>query len=251
MANKENRRRTSVDDLADFQPPPKCAKKLPLKRFASPLTPQEMSNLEEGPTVANTKKCTDWAVRVFTAWRQARNVTQEDRCPTDLLENPSAGQLNYWLSRFVVEARRADGERYPSATLYQLLSGLLRYARSKSKGCPNFLDKKDQRFVELRGTCESVSRDLRKARVGAKVNHAPIIDQEEEDKLWDSGAIGIYSPKALVRCVFYYVRKAFCLRRGQEQRGLKPSQLERGRMPDHYTYTEHGSKNHQGGFGTS
>jgi len=136
MANKENRRRTSVDDLADFQPPPKCAKKLPLKRFASPLTPQEMSNLEEGPTVANTKKCTDWAVRVFTAWRQARNVTQEDRCPTDLLENPSAGQLNYWLSRFVVEARRADGERYPSATLYQLLSGLLRYARSKSKGCP-------------------------------------------------------------------------------------------------------------------
>jgi len=119
-----------------------------------------MSNLEEGPTVANTKKCTNWAVWVFTAWRQARNVTQEDRCPTDLLENPFAGQLNYWLSRFVVEARRADGERYPSATLYQLLSGLLRYARSKSKRCPNFLDKKDQRFAELRGTCESVSRDL-------------------------------------------------------------------------------------------
>jgi len=142
-------------------------------------------------------------------------------------ESP-AGQLNYWLSRFVVEARRADGERYPSATLYQLLSGLLRYARSKLKGCPNFLDKKDQRFAELRGTCESVSRDLRQAGVGAKVNHAPVIDQEE-DKLWDSRAIGIYSPKALVRCVFYYVGKAFYLRGGQEPRGLKPSQLERGR----------------------
>ena len=33
--------------------------------------------------------------------------------------------------------------------------------------------------------------------------------------------------------------------------GLKPSQLECGRMPDCYTCTEHGSKNHQGGFGTS
>jgi len=65
MANKENHRSTSVDDLADFQPPPKCAKKLPLKRFASPLTPQEMSNLEEGPTVANTKKSAKLSTEVL------------------------------------------------------------------------------------------------------------------------------------------------------------------------------------------
>ena len=72
---------------------------------------------------------------------------------------------------------------------------------------------------------------------------------EEEDKLWDSGAIGIFSPKVLLRCVFFYVGKCFCLRGGQELRELKPSQFVRGYNPDSYTYIENGSKNHKGTFG--
>ena len=68
------------------------------------------------------------------------------------------------------------------------------------------------------------------------VKHAAVITAEEEDKLWESGAIGIYSPKALSRCVLYYVGKAFCIRGGQEQRDLKPSQFIREYNPDRYTY---------------
>ena len=49
--------------------------------------------------------------------------------------------------------------------------------------------------------------------------------------------------------MLYYVGKLFCLR-GEEHRSLKPSQFERGFNPDCYTYTENGSKNHQGHFGT-
>ena len=119
----------------------------------------------------------------------------------------------------------------------------------QSKQCPNLLQKNDPRFSELHGSCKSVSRELRKSGVGAQVKHAPVITPEEE-KLWDSGAIRIYSPKALGRCVFYYVGKSFCLRGGEEHRSLKPSQFERGFNPDCYTYTENGSKNHQGHFGT-
>ena len=56
-------------------------------------------------------------------------------------------------------------------------------------------------FFELRGTCESVSRELPES--GAVVHHAPFISPEEEDKLWNSGAIGIFSLKAPpVSCVF-------------------------------------------------
>ena len=53
-----------------------------------------------------------------------------------------------------------------------------------------------------------------------------------------------------MRAVFFYAGKAFCLRGGGEQRALKPSQFVRGYNPDRYTYTENGSKNHRGGFGT-
>ena len=92
-------------------------------------------------------------------------------------------------------------------------------------------------------------RELRQAGVGAEVKHAPVISAEEEDQLWRLGAVGIDSPKALLRAVFFYVGKTFCLRGGQEQRELRPSQFTRLRDPDHYQYIENGSKNHTGSFG--
>ena len=90
-----------------------------------------------------------------------------EKCPTNLLEKAGPVNLNHWLSYFVVEARREDSKPYPATTLYQLLAGLLRYARSKNKECPNFLDK-DTRFAELTGTCESVVRQLCEQGVGCQ-----------------------------------------------------------------------------------
>ena len=235
-------------DLEDFV----LAKPGPSKkpRFAKPLSDGQMTEMEKGPVVPNTDKSTAWALRTFTDWRNERNKHSAtgDQCPLDLFEKPEAEELNYWVSRFVVETRRKDGEPYPARTLYLLLAGLLRYGRSKSKLCPNFMDKSDPRFAELSGVCESVSRQLRKDGVGASVKHASIVTPEEETLLLDKGVMGIYAPKPLVRAVFFYAGKAFCLRGGSEQRALK--QFERGYNPDRYTYTENGSENHRGGFGT-
>ena len=235
------------NDLEDFQLPSKAKK----SRFADPKSTAEMETLGKGPSVPNTEKSTTWAVRVFEEWRKQRNTKEaEEKCPDNLLEKPVAHDLNYWLARFVVEARRSDGQPYPASTIYLLLAGLLRYARSKTRDCPNFMDKKDGRFYELSGTCESVARKLRVQGVGANVKHAQVVTPEEEDQLWNSGTIGIFNPKVLLRAVFFYVGKAFCLRGGAEQRSLKPSQFVREYNPDRYTYTENGSKNHKGGFGT-
>ena len=89
---------------------------------------------------------------------------------------------------------------------------------------------------------------LRKG-VGAEIKHAAIFTQGEEDKLWSSGAIGTHSPQALVHAVFCYLGKSLCLRGGQEQRDLKPSQFRREHDADQYVYVENGSKNHQETFG--
>ena len=130
-------------DLDDFV----LAKPGPSKkaRFPKPLSEMQMTNLEKGPVVPNTEKSTAWALRTFNDWRNERNKQSAtgDICPLDLLEKPEAEKLNFWLSRFVVEARCKDGEPYPARTLYLLLAGLLRYGRSKSKLCPNFMDKSD------------------------------------------------------------------------------------------------------------
>ena len=66
--------------------------------------------------------------------------------------------------------------------------------------------------------------------------------------LWETGVLGCRTPKALQRSVFFYVGKSFCLRGGEEQCQLKPSQFVRKKDPDHYVYIETGSKNRSGGL---
>ena len=70
-----------------------------------------------------------------------------------------------------MEAKRKNSEPYPARTLY-LLAGLLHYGCSKSKLCPNLIDKKDPCFEELSGTCDSFTQQLCKDGVGGTAKHA-------------------------------------------------------------------------------
>ena len=126
------------------------------------------------------------------------------------------------------------------------MAGLLRYARSGSvQQYPNFLDPKDVRFKKLQGTMDTHFRKLRQAGVGAAVKHSGTISPHEEDLFWELGILGTSTPLALLRSVFYYNGKVFCLRGGDEHRQLKLSQLKR--VSKGYIYTENVSKNRSGG----
>ena len=104
-------------------------------------------------------------------------------------------------------------------------------------------------YRDFHRACDSVYRDLHKSGVGTNVSHAKVITREEEDRLWDSGTFCIATPKGLQNAVFFYAGKHFCLRGGEEQRGLSPAQFIRTSNPDGYKYIEHGSKNRSGGLG--
>ena len=68
------------------------------KRFLSPKKDDEMSLITKGYVPSNTRKQTDWAVRVFSEWRRQRNESDKSsQCPADLFEVPDCEQLNYWL----------------------------------------------------------------------------------------------------------------------------------------------------------
>ena len=103
-------------DLDDFVAKPGPSEKA---RFAKPLSEMQMTDLEKGPVVPNTEKSTAWALRTFNDWHNERNKQSAtgDICPLDLLKKPEAEKLNFWLSRFIVEVRRKDGEPYPARTL--------------------------------------------------------------------------------------------------------------------------------------
>ena len=110
-----------------------------------------------------------------------------------------------------------------------------------------FWTRKMAAFANCRAR-ESVFRQLRQSGIGANPKKAAVISKSEENHLWVSGILGCSSPITLQRTVFFYLGKNFCLRGGEEQRELKPSQLLRMRNPDQYVYVETGSKNRSGGL---
>ena len=114
---------------------PKPSKKLalsPTSRFNT-TTDAEVQEASKGYVPANTAKSTGWAVNTYTIWarqRNARDGDKENAYPVALLEKeyPPAIVCSS-LQRFILEARRSDGTKYPSKTLYAILCGLLRHSR--------------------------------------------------------------------------------------------------------------------------
>ena len=103
--------------------------------------------------------------------------------PLDILDSPDTESLNKWLSFYVIETRNCKGENYPLKTLYQLLCGLLRYARNKNPLFPNFLDLKNPSFNLLHNAMDNQFKKLRKDGVGSQKKSAEILTKQEEDLL--------------------------------------------------------------------
>ena len=89
-------------------------------------------------------------------------AVHEDKCPESLLEDMEPTSLNKWLSTFIAETRKVNGEPYPPTTLHLLLSGLQRYMKAMDKErAPNIFAKNDVAFQTLHHTMDSVYRKLR------------------------------------------------------------------------------------------
>jgi hypothetical protein len=238
------RARSEDDDDDDFDIKPLKR----VRRFKAPTSSEEMAVLNKGFVNKNTSKNTQWAMKLFYEWKEERNKENADKCPEYLLTSPDITKLNFWLGRFVNEVRNQKGENYLPKTIQQILSGLQRAILEKTPDFPKFMDKTNPVYRELHRCCDVVYRQLHADGVGVSVRHADVFTIEEEDNLWSLGVLSVGHPRSLQRAVFYYVGKHFCVRGGEEQRKLKPSQFIRSADPDKYVYHEHGSKNRSGGL---
>ena len=191
---------------------------LSLKKCFEAVREEDMENICRGYVPPNTEKNTKWAVKCFNEWISFRNQAEGEKCPEDILLAQDAEALNKWIPRFIAEVRKADGSKYPPKSIHQLLSGILRYMRSVGNDTPNILDRRDTRFKSIQGACAVIFRELHRDRIGTSVCHTPVNSIDEEARLWDSGIIGVDTPKTLQRAVFFYVGKVICLRGGEEHR---------------------------------
>ena len=207
-----------------------------------------MKEYSKGYTPVNIKANTEWALRNFKDWCTWRqNESPTDPVPSNLLSSNDADELNKWLSVYVMETRKKNGDRSPFSSLNLLLCGLRRHMKEINPMSPNFLDEKHPKFA---GTRDVRGKKLHQDGIGASVKHTPIITHEEEASLWSQGVMGTKIPKSLFNAVFFMNGKILCLRGGREHKDLKLAQLTFGQdsRGEFVVYTENGSKNRSGSY---
>lgn len=218
-------------------------------RFGELKTDADLEEARKKAVPKNTTKNTSWAVNIWKQWSSHRRqvCTSYNEWPTHLLI-AQISELNYWLSKFVLEVRKANGEQYPPDTLYGVCTGLLRFIRETRPEINIF---KDPAFSGFQRTLDSEMKRLRSLGLGVKRKQAEPITIAEENMLWERGFLGDSSPQVLLDTMLFLCGVHFALRSGEEHRSLQLSQFELVSPPNedaYLVYTENYSKNNQGGL---
>ena len=218
-------------------------------RFAPPITEEDITKrrLDAVPekTTADTKYC----VSVQEDWQKYRQEVYGSSIPS--LSAITTSDLQHWMIRFVLEARKKDGSEYPPETLHHICSGIVRHLRNN--GHPTLDIYGSSNFVDFRRTLDAEMKRLQQKGLGSKKQQAEPITEQEEELLWSKGLLGEDSPQVLLNTMVYMIGLYFALRSGKEHRELRfsPSQIELverdGERP-YLLYTEDQSKNHPSGL---
>ena len=163
----------------------------------------------------------------------------------------SVASMNYWLGRFILEAKAISGKEYSPDSVYQLCCGLQQSLRTADRGDINLFE--DSNFTEFHGVSDGKLKQLNRTAKYVEKKKGGVITVEMEEKLWESGMLGDHSLQVLVDTVLYLIGLNFALRSGEEHHHLChfPSQISivniEGTVP-YILYCEDVCKTHQGGL---
>jgi hypothetical protein len=192
-------------------------------RFGLPLEEGDIDNFKLSFESKNTRKNTNWSFTTFQEWRKYRMELTGAFIPE--LAQMNEIEMNGWMSRFVLEARRKDGAPYPPRSLYQLCVGLLRHLRENGNPA-NFLDEKNINFLGFRQALSAKMSELTAQGIGTVKRQAEPLSEKEEKTLWEKNILGNSTSKSLLNSVFFYNCKLFGLRGVDEHRDLTIDQFE-------------------------
>ncbi len=195
-------------------------------------------------------------MKLFNEWKTWRNEAtitcdelQRSVIRSELIEM-TKDELCHTLTRFVLEAKKANGEPYPAETLYEIIMSIQMHLSVNNR---EFKFLNDPDFTTLKNTLDGRMKVLAAGGFCVKRKQAEIISEDEEERMWTSGVLGDDSPQKLLDTVLYLFGLHFALRAGQEHRNLRfvNSQIslqETTSEAKYLQYMEDVSKTRQGGL---
>ena len=148
-------------------------------RFSKQFFDEELKDkLMEG-IPKKTKYNNNWSVNIWREWARQRNKLPEtaqekyQKVP-EKLEKVTFAELEFWLSRFIVEVRKKDGTLYPSRTLEGIISGIQRHMRDElGRREMNIWSKDNPAFETFRMDMDVRRRELNSVSSGAPIDTSP------------------------------------------------------------------------------
>lgn len=226
------------------------------KRFAEPVTDQQLLEQAAEQVPDGTKNRNKWAVNLYDSWAYDRQTSLDESAlhpfPRDskkLLQS-TMSSVNYWISKFIFEIRKRNGDRYPRNTLVSITAGINAFFNENGIRINLF---KDDEFAHFQNVLDMACKESASLGIGCHKKQAEVITHNEEELLWSKGLLGDSNPQTLIDTLLFLNGLHFALRSGNEHRTLSLSQISIIYPTDtqpYYTlrYSENVSKTNNGGL---
>ncbi|XP_063404526.1 uncharacterized protein LOC134687991 [Mytilus trossulus] len=176
-----------------------------MERFGT-STRQDIDDKRRNIHADKTQKSNTQSAKLFKEYLTSKNHEAD-------FESFTTQRLDEALSHFYLDVRKIDGSMYKTSSLESIRHGLNRHLKAP----PNnkvFDISKDTAFRYANMSFDAARAELKQSGKG-NVQHYPIIQESDREKLYKSVYFSTHTPTGLFNKVQYDIRLYFC-RRGAE-----------------------------------